>query len=114
MKKIILGALFSFMFLAKSALAVCTLNGEVVPCDQMPKWPFALLMVFFLLMMAGLVFWVMMLIDVAKNEKDNNLIIWLLVLFFFGIIGAIVYYFARKRGRESRAMKNGGRVAGKK
>lgn len=114
MKKIIMGALFIFGVLTNNVLAACTLNGEVVPCDQMPKWPFALLAVFFLLMMAGLVFWVMMLIDAAKNEKDNDLIIWLLVLFFFGIIGAIVYYFARKMGRKNKTIKNGKSAVNKK
>jgi O-antigen/teichoic acid export membrane protein len=114
MKKIILGALLSFVFLAKNALAVCTLNGEVVPCDQIPKWPFVLLGVFFLLIMVGLIFWVIMIIDVAKNEKNNDLIIWMLVLFFFSIIGAIIYYFVRKRGRKNKITNKSKKTIDKK
>ncbi len=100
MKKILLAVLAGAMPMAQTALAECTLNGEVIPCNQMPKWPFVILIVVFVLAMVSLVFWVMMIIDVAKNEKGNDLIIWLLVLFFFGIIGAIVYYFAKKLPRK--------------
>ncbi len=100
MKKIFFTILAGAMPMAQTALAECTLNGEVIPCDQMPKWPFGIMVGVFLLAMVSLVFWVMMLVDVAKNEKDNDLIIWLLVLFFFGVIGAIVYYFAKKLPRK--------------
>ena len=88
------------LFVVQSVCAECTLNGEVVPCDQIPKWPFAFLALFFIVMMALLAFWVWMIVDLVRNEKDNDLLIWLLVLIFGGFIGAIVYYFVRKRNRK--------------
>ncbi len=88
------------MPVAQTALAKCTLNGKIVPCNQMPRWPFAVAVGIFLLAMVGLIFWIMMIVDTIKNEKDNDLIIWLLVLVLFGVIGAIIYYFARKLPRK--------------
>jgi hypothetical protein len=102
MKKNISSVLFGLIALTNTALAECTVNGQVVPCDQVPKWPFAVIAVIAVLMMIGMVFWFMMLIDLVKNEKDNDLVVWLLVLLFFGILGAIVYYFARKKGRNGK------------
>ena len=94
------GSLVGLLFIAQNAFAVCTLNGEVVPCDQIPKWPFALMMLFFLLMMLFLAFWIWMIVDAVQNEKDNDLLVWLLILIFLGFIGAIIYYFVRKRKRK--------------
>ncbi len=94
-----LGTLFGSFFVVHATNAVCTLNGEVVPCDQMPRWPFVMMLFFFLFMMFLLAFWVWMIVDVARNEKDNDLAIWILVVILLGFIGAIVYYFARKRPR---------------
>jgi drug/metabolite transporter (DMT)-like permease len=101
MKKTVLAVLGILFIASNNVLAECTLNEQIIPCDQMPKWLFLIPIFIFIIAGFSLIFWILMLIDIAKNEKDNNLIIWLLVLFFFGIIGAIIYYFAIKRSRKN-------------
>jgi len=88
----------SMLFFAQRVFAECTLNGEVIPCDQMPKWPFTLMIVFFVFMMLMLAFWVWMIIDVAKYEKENT-VVWILVVVLAQVVGAIIYYFVRHRKR---------------
>ncbi|MEA3322981.1 MAG: PLDc N-terminal domain-containing protein [Patescibacteria group bacterium] len=108
MKKTIslLTLLAGFMFIAQSAFAQCTLNGEVIPCDQMPKWPFVMMLLFFVFMMFMLAFWVWMLVDAIKNEKDNDLLVWILIIILLSFLGAILYYFIRKRKRNEQSEKN--------
>ena len=88
----------SFFFLlagfATKALAVCTVNGVEIPCSEFPWWIFIIIGVVGL---TGVIFWVIMLVDVVKNEQDKAL--WIILLFVLGLLGAIIYYFARKRGR---------------
>ena len=46
------------------------------------------------------IFWLWMLIDALMNEPTTNeKILWFLVIFFLHLLGAIIYYFVRKRGR---------------
>lgn len=53
------------------------------------------------LSIACLVFWIVMLIHaISKPIKSKAL--WILILLLFGILGAIVYYFAVKRGFKER------------
>ena len=99
-KGFIMMTLLGVVGFVQNAYAVCTLNGEVVPCDQMPKWPFVMMLVFFVFMMLLLAFWVWMLVDIIKNEKEN-MALWLIILFLGSFLGAIIYYFVRKRGRKS-------------
>lgn len=107
MKKVaLITSIFSVFVFAQNVYAECTLNGEVVPCGDIPKWPFALMGLFFIVMMTLLVFWIWMIVDVVQNEKENNLVVWLLILFFAGFIGAIIYYFIRKRKRNKTAMQD--------
>lgn len=93
----------------QNVLAECTINGEVVPCEDVPMWivviPFVFLALFFIMMILGTVLWVWMIIDAAKNEKENDLVVWILILVFLQIIGAVVYYFARKRPRDKEGEK---------
>lgn len=96
----LLMSLAGFMLIAQSAFAQCTLNGEIIPCDQMPKWPFVMMLLFFVFMMLLLAFWVWMLVDAIKNEKDNDLLIWILIIILLSFLGAILYYFIRKRKRN--------------
>ncbi len=91
---------FMMMIVAQQTLAVCTYNGEVVPCDQIPKWPLALIGIFFIFMMLMLAFWVWMIVDVAKYEKED-LAMWILIIVLTGFIGAIIYYFVKKRNRKA-------------
>ncbi len=78
--------------------AACTLNGEVIPCDQMPKWVWAFLIVMAVLSMFFFVFWLRMLLDAIKNQTENKTM-WVLLIIFLNVLGAIIYYFAEKRKR---------------
>ena len=56
-----------------------------------------------LVSLAFFVLWVWMLIDCIQNEPnhpDNQFVLWLLVILLAGGIGAIIYYFVRKKGRR--------------
>jgi ABC-type multidrug transport system fused ATPase/permease subunit len=55
----------------------------------------------FLFSIASFAFWIWMLIDCVTNEpsEGNDKVIWLLLIIFLGIIGAIVYFFARRSKR---------------
>ena len=99
-------SLFGIFVFVQNVYAECTLNGEIVPCEDIPKWPFALMGLFFIVMMLFLVFWIWMLVDVIRNEKNNDLIMWLLILFFGSFLGAVIYYFVRKRGRVTQETNN--------
>lgn len=99
-------SLAGFAFIAQSAFAQCTLNGAVIPCDQMPKWPFVMMLLFFVFMMLFLIFWVWILVDAIKNEKDNDLLVWILIIILLGFLGAILYYFIRKRKRNKQNKQN--------
>lgn len=108
-----------FVFV-QNVFAQCTIDGEIVPCEDVAvaatglavSVGFILLSVFFigflfLISIFGFVLWIWMIIDAAKNEKDNDLLVWILVLVFVQIVGAIIYYFVRKRPRDD-VRKNGG------
>ena len=86
--------------LGQTALAAsCTLNGESVPCSEMPTWfwGFTLGMGAFAIFAGIFTLW--MFIDVIRNQHEKKLM-WLLILFFFTFLGAIVYYFSVKRHRN--------------
>ena len=115
MRKKIFGSALSFVsvcgYVHVASAAVCKVNGEIVPCDQIGEKlsaAFAAMtigmvimgIVFLGGMIALTVFWIMMIIDAAKNEKESELIAWILVLVFVQILGAIIYYFVRKRPRD--------------
>ncbi|GCF09859.1 PLD nuclease N-terminal domain-containing protein [Dictyobacter arantiisoli] len=48
------------------------------------------------------VFWIWMLIDCIKNEPSdsNDKIVWIIIIVFTHVIGAIIYYFMRRRPRS--------------
>ena len=54
-----------------------------------------------LLGVLGTVFWVWMLIDCAVNEpsEGNEKVVWILVILFAHLIGALIYFFARRPTR---------------
>ncbi len=58
--------------------------------------------VFVLLILTGFTFWIWMIIDCATNEPNtgNDKIVWMVVIVFTYIVGALVYYFVRKRPRR--------------
>lgn len=78
------------------AFAECSLNGKVIPCDQMPKWlaifPVLMIPLFFF----AIYFWIKMLIHVIKNGKENKTV-WVLVIILLQFLGALIYYFVEKR-----------------
>ena len=53
------------------------------------------------LLIAASVFWVWMLIDCLMNEpsEGNDKLIWVLVIMFLHLLGAAIYYFARRPER---------------
>ena len=99
MKKITILMFMLTLVLASSTLAECTLNGEVVPCDQMWEeiwWIFPLIGIGLIIGALFMAFWIWMLVDCATREF-NDKVVWIIVLMFAGIIGAIVYYFVIKK-----------------
>lgn len=92
--------------------ATCTLNGQIVPCDQ--AWGalggfLAIFAKFFLfLAVIGIItsiFWLWMLIDCLKRDfkKDSDKILWALVIFFLHFVGAVIYYFV-VRAEDKKSM----------
>ncbi len=49
----------------------------------------------------GTVFWVWMLIDCAVHEPNqgNEKIVWILIILFTHLLGAAIYFFARRPAR---------------
>lgn len=49
----------------------------------------------------GTLFWIWMLIDCARNEprKGNDRLVWILVIAITHLVGALIYYFARRPER---------------
>jgi Phospholipase_D-nuclease N-terminal len=59
-----------------------------------------LMCLFWVLAIAASVFWLWMLIDALLHEPTTNeKILWFLVIFFLHLLGALIYFFVRKRGR---------------
>src|SRR5262245_13258234 len=59
-----------------------------------------LMCVFWVLGILATIFWLWMLIDALMHEPTTNeKILWFLVIFFLHILGALIYFFVRKRGR---------------
>ena len=89
----------------------CTVNGQVVPCDQVfDKFSaffvgFGLVFIFcFVLGIVGLVLTILMIIHAAQHEtKDRAL--WIVLMVIFGPVAAVIYYFAVKRPFDARQQK---------
>jgi ABC-type enterochelin transport system permease subunit len=64
---------------------------------------FLLLFILFaaVIALAGLAFWIWMLVDCATKEtaQGNNKLVWILVIVLTGVIGALIYFFARRPTR---------------
>lgn len=63
----------------------------------------------FLLFLAGFAFWIWMLIDCATKEPGvgNDKIAWILIIVFTHIVGALIYYFVRRRPRRFAEWQSG-------
>jgi hypothetical protein len=55
--------------------------------------------VFVLTILTGFTFWVSMIVDCAIHEPStgNGKIVWIIIIVFTYIVGAVIYYFARRR-----------------
>ena len=55
-----------------------------------------------LALLAGFAFWIWMIVDCATKESNtgNDKVVWIIVIVFTQIIGALIYYFARRRPRR--------------
>jgi prolipoprotein diacylglyceryltransferase len=55
-----------------------------------------------LLILTGFTFWISMIVDCATNDPGtrNNKIVWMTIIVFTYIVGALVYYFVRRRPRR--------------
>jgi hypothetical protein len=60
---------------------------------------------FFAIGIGGTAFWIWMLVDCAKNEPrdGNDRIVWVIVIALTHLLGATVYYFARRPERMREA-----------
>ena len=55
----------------------------------------------FIVVLLGSIFWIWMIIDCASNEPSgsNEKLVWLLIIILGHLLGAIIYYFARRPER---------------
>ena len=51
--------------------------------------------------LAGTAFWIWMIIDCATKERSegNDKVIWILIILLTHVIGAMIYFFARRPAR---------------
>ena len=60
-----------------------------------------LTVVFLLIALVGTVFWVWMLVDCLSSSMPNEeKILWFLVVFFLHLLGAILYFFIKRKGHS--------------
>ncbi|MGC9951604.1 MAG: PLDc N-terminal domain-containing protein [Bryobacteraceae bacterium] len=59
-------------------------------------------LVFVLLILTGFTFWVLMIVDCVTHEPStgNDKVVWIIVIVFTYIVGALIYYFVRRRPRR--------------
>jgi prolipoprotein diacylglyceryltransferase len=98
MKKLVILSLLLFLALPTLVSAECTLNGEVVPCSEMPTWFWIFIAIFAIVGILAFIFWIWMFVDCIRFEE--NKLLWILIIIFAQIIGAILYYFLAKRKRN--------------
>ena len=60
-----------------------------------------LMVPFFLIGIFGTVFWIWMLIDCATKEsgQGNDRVVWVVVIALTHLLGALIYFFARRPTR---------------
>jgi hypothetical protein len=58
------------------------------------------------LLLASFAFWIWMIIDCATNEPPtgNDKLVWIVIIVFTQIVGALIYYFVRRRPRALRGV----------
>jgi hypothetical protein len=56
------------------------------------------MVVFWILGIIATVFWVWMIIDILTSRMDTGeKVLWFLVVFFLHLLGAVIYYFVKRR-----------------
>jgi hypothetical protein len=66
--------------------------------------PFMLFAIIFSIGAIAMAFWIWMLIDCATKETTdgNEKIVWILIIILTNILGALIYFFARKLPRNTK------------
>ena len=82
----------------------CTVNGVEVPCEELTNdikgflgAGIAIVVVSLLVGLVAFIFWIMMLVHAIKYPIDSKPL-WIILIIITGVLGAIIYYFAVKRG----------------
>lgn len=78
---------------------------SVVGLNLVGELMFLLSLLFFLpLAVLCAAFWIWMLVDCAVNEpsEGNEKIVWILVILFAHLLGALIYFLARRPQRKAR------------
>jgi LPXTG-motif cell wall-anchored protein len=62
-----------------------------------------LAMLFIPLLLAAFAFWIWMIVDCATNEPStgNDKVVWIIIIVFAHVMGALIYYFVRRRQRQA-------------
>jgi len=57
---------------------------------------------FLFLVLPCFAFWIWMIVDCATHEPStgNDKVVWIIIIVFTHFIGALIYYFARRRPRR--------------
>ena len=62
----------------------------------------AVAIVFWLIALALTIFWIWAMVDAVTHEPTtNDKILWFLVIFFLHVLGALIYFFVRRRARPA-------------
>jgi prolipoprotein diacylglyceryltransferase len=53
-----------------------------------------------ILALLATIFWIWMLIDCATHERNStDKLIWILIILFTHVLGALIYFLVRRKGR---------------
>ncbi|MBT3230578.1 hypothetical protein HN358_02240 [Candidatus Uhrbacteria bacterium] len=99
LEKLSVGLALLLVSVQPALAATCTLNGQQVPCDDIPKFVWVIPIIIFVLGILFFIFWLRMLLDAIKHGKEDKTM-WVLIIIFLNIPGSIIYYFAEKRKRK--------------
>ncbi len=68
------------------------------------KFVLPIILLFLLFGLLATAFWIWMIIDVANRDFDDKTV-WLLVVILAGVIGAIIYFFAKRKELKNKGKK---------
>lgn len=97
----------SFFVVAQFAFAQCSINGETVPCSEIPDgvWAIGGVMIGLVVIIGLLatIFWVVMLVRAITHDSENK-VVWILVIILGSWLGAIIYYFVEGKDVKKKAL----------